>query len=245
MLILQNVRIPHINFFSRFSTVDSGTGLFTKPKNPALAYGTMTFIRSNIVRQSHKVLAKAATVAVRYCSVRRQFSDRDAPKMDERRPAENQVIDYRTVQARIFPVMVAAIAFQFTGLALYREYLQTMDRIREGDVSTLNEIHGERKTLAPPIAPAQLGVFKQVVDAALRSHTASSSGLKCYVTIFAAESIEACRRACGGHGFSMASGLVQQYQDYLPQVTWEGVSICFFLSFIQISSRLAADSLPP
>lgn len=67
------------------------------------------------------------------------------------------------------------------------------------------------------------------------SSIASSSGLKCYVTIFAAESIEACRRACGGHGFSMASGLVQQYADYLPQVTWEGVCpLKFFLYRCQI-----------
>lgn len=115
LLILENVRVPHNYFFARFSTVDSATGLFNRPANPALAYGTMTYVRSNIVRQSHKILAKAVTVAVRYCAIRRQFSDRDAPKMDMRKPAENQVLDYRTVQNRIFPVMVEAIAFQFTG----------------------------------------------------------------------------------------------------------------------------------
>ncbi|CAO3687623.1 unnamed protein product [Rhizopus stolonifer] len=31
-----------------------------------------------------------------------------------------------------------------------------------------------------------------------------------------------CRRACGGHGYSLFSGLGQFYQDYLPNATWEG-----------------------
>jgi acyl-CoA oxidase len=35
----------------------------------------------------------------------------------------------------------------------------------------------------------------------------------------AIESIEDCRRACGGHGYSNFSGLGQFYQDYLPNVT--------------------------
>jgi len=53
---------------------------------------------------------------------------------------------------------------------------------------------------------------------------ASSSGLKSLCTIMAAHAIEECRRACGGHGFSQASGLGALYADYLPQVTWEGDS---------------------
>ena len=37
----------------------------------------------------------------------------------------------------------------------------------------------------------------------------------------AADGIELARRACGGHGFSMFSGLVHFYQDYrIP----EGIS---------------------
>jgi hypothetical protein len=47
---------------------------------------------------------------------------------------------------------------------------------------------------------------------------ASSSGLKSLCTIFTADAIEQCRRACGGHGFSSASGLGSQYQDFLPCV---------------------------
>lgn len=53
---------------------------------------------------------------------------------------------------------------------------------------------------------------------------ASSSGLKSLCTIMASGAIEECRRACGGHGYSLAGGLASFGQDYLPQVTWEGDS---------------------
>ena len=43
---------------------------------------------------------------------------------------------------------------------------------------------------------------------------ASSTGLKSLTSSMAAEAIELARRACGGHGFSMFSGLVHFYQDY-------------------------------
>jgi hypothetical protein len=45
-----------------------------------------------------------------------------------------------------------------------------------------------------------------------------SSSLKSHSTITAAAAIEECRRACGGHGYSIASGLVDAYSNYLPQV---------------------------
>ena len=84
------------------------------------------------------------------------------------------------VQYRIFPVIVTALAFHFTGVEMYRSYLANQQKLAKGDFSTLNETH------------------------------ASSSGLKCYVTITAGEAIETCRRACGGHGFSLAAGLGSQ-----------------------------------
>lgn len=124
-VIFDNVRIPHINMMARFSRINADTGLYEKPKSAALAYGTMTYIRAGIVRQAGIVLASAATIAVRYCSIRRQFVDRDAPASDEQKPAETQVIkcgghargasltprSYSSVQHRIFPAFCQALAF--------------------------------------------------------------------------------------------------------------------------------------
>lgn len=166
------------------------------------------------------VLARSATVAIRYCSVRRQFADRDAPFTDDgRKPSETQVINYQLVQARIFPPLVQAFAchysmfldpwkaFTFLGLTsdrlltagrdMFRLYSLNQTAMEDGDFTLLADVH------------------------------ASSSGLKSLCTIMASNAIEECRRACGGHGFSLAGGLASFYADYLPQVTWYVPSLGF------------------
>ncbi|GAA5866348.1 hypothetical protein JCM1840_004092 [Sporobolomyces johnsonii] len=194
-LLLDNVEIPHVNFLAAYAQVDRDSGKFTRPPNEKLSYGTMTYIRANIVQQARMVLARSATVAIRYCSVRRQFADRDAPFTDDgRKPAETQVINYQLVQARIFPPLVQAFACHFTGKEMFRLYSLNQTAMEDGDFTLLADVH------------------------------ASSSGLKSLCTIMASGAIEECRRACGGHGFSLAGGLASFYSDYLPQVTWEGDS---------------------
>jgi acyl-CoA oxidase len=79
MILFDKVRIPHNHLLSRFSRVDPHSGQYIKPDNAKLAYGTMTYIRAGIVQQARMVLARSATVAVRYCAIRRQFADKDAP----------------------------------------------------------------------------------------------------------------------------------------------------------------------
>lgn len=50
----------------------SADGTFTKPANPKLLYGTMSFVRASIVLNSFWNLSKAMTIAIRYSAVRRQ-----------------------------------------------------------------------------------------------------------------------------------------------------------------------------
>ncbi|PWN49908.1 putative acyl-CoA oxidase [Violaceomyces palustris] len=193
-MLFDHVRVPHFNQLSRFAKVDPETGKYTPPANSALTYGTMTYVRAGIVRGARTVLMRSVTVAVRYCAIRRQFADRDAPKFEGSKPIETQVLDYTMVQARILPILAKAYAFHYTSKYMYELYESCMEGINRGDLSLLAETH------------------------------ASSSGLKALCTIEAAEAIETCRRACGGHGFSAASGLPNFYNDYLPNVTWEGDS---------------------
>ncbi|MBW0520497.1 hypothetical protein O181_060212 [Austropuccinia psidii MF-1] len=194
MILFENVRIPHNHLLARFSRVNPETGEYIKPQNAKLAYGTMTFIRAGIVKQAREVLARASIVAIRYCAIRRQFADKDAPVMDSKKPAENPVLDYQMVQYRIFPILAQAFACHYTGVEMFRLYDESQRNMSQGDFSLLADVH------------------------------ASSSGLKSICTIMAAQAIEECRRACGGHGFSQASGLGALYADYLPTVTWEGDS---------------------
>jgi len=204
MILFDKVRIPHNHLLARFSRIDPQSGQYIKPDNAKLAYGTMTYIRAGIVQQARMVLARSAIVAIRYCSIRRQFADKDAPVLDGKKPAENPVLDYQMVQYRVFPILAQAFACHYTGLEMFRLYNESQKNMNEGDFSLLADVH------------------------------ASSSGLKSLCTIMAAHAIEECRRACGGHGFSQASGLGALYADYLPQVTWEGRPS--FLSFLKKSS---------
>ncbi|KAL9130794.1 MAG: hypothetical protein Q9217_001097 [Psora testacea] len=71
-----------------------------------------------------------------------------------------------------------------------------------------------------------IGLYKASRGAAsnekLSDLHATSCGLKALASTLAAEGLETCRRACGGHGYSSFSGLGSWYADYLPATTWEG-----------------------
>jgi acyl-CoA oxidase len=51
---------------------------------------------------------------------------------------------------------------------------------------------------------------------------ASTSSLKSFTTTVTADGIEDCRKACGGHGFLMCSGLPELLTTYLQSPTVEG-----------------------
>lgn len=95
-------------------------------------------------------------------------------------------------QYRLLPTIATAYACFFTGREMLRLYDLNQQEMQKGNFNLLADLH------------------------------ASSSGLKSLTTTMAVEAIEDCRRACGGHGYSMFSGLGLFYQDYLPNVTWEG-----------------------
>jgi len=54
-------------------------------------------------------------------------------------------------------------------------------------------------------------------------------GMKAFATEMAASYIEMCRRSCGGHGYSHASGIPKLYLQCLPQSTYEGDNTVLYL----------------
>jgi acyl-CoA oxidase len=52
-----------------------------------------------------------------------------------------QVIDYKTQQARLFPLLASAYAFRFVGEWLKWLYTDVMKRLQANDFSTLPEAH--------------------------------------------------------------------------------------------------------
>ncbi|KAJ9639791.1 uncharacterized protein PV06_10877 [Exophiala oligosperma] len=206
-LLLKNVKIPHINMLARFSRIDPNTNKYIRPSNPSLVYGTLTWVRSNIVLQSGSTLARGVTIATRYCAVRRQFQDRDAPANE---PGENQVLNYTMVQVRLLPLLAATYALHFTGKGMIGLYEENQKRMN-GNVGKLSDANR-----AP--GPEELNPGTDL----LADLHATSCALKALASTTAAEGLEVCRRACGGHGYSSFSGIGSWYADYLPTVTWEG-----------------------
>jgi acyl-CoA oxidase len=205
-LLFKNVKVPHVNMLARFSGVDPQTNKYVRPSNPSLVYGTLTYIRSNIVLQAGSTLARGVTIATRYCAVRRQFQDRDVHE-----PGENQVLNYTMVQIRLLPLLAATYALHFTGKSMINLYQENQKRMSAGDAGKLSD-----SNRGP--GPEELNPGTDLL-ADLHS---TSCALKAYGSTTAAEGLEVCRRACGGHGYSSFSGIGSWYADYLPTVTWEG-----------------------
>ncbi|GIK03877.1 fatty-acyl coenzyme A oxidase [Aspergillus viridinutans] len=203
-LLFNKVKIPHINMLARFSRVDKETNKYMRPASPALVFGTMTWVRSNIVLQAGSVLARGVTIATRYCAVRRQFQDRDA-KADA---GETQVLNYKMVQIRLLPLLAAMYALHFTGRGMMRLYEENQNK------RAVAEAGQDKRGAAPEALRAGSDLLADL--------HATSCGLKALASTTAGEGLEICRRACGGHGYSSYSGIGPYYSDYLPTLTWEG-----------------------
>lgn len=188
-MLFDHHRVPKSAMLSRYAEVSDEVGTFTRRGHPAVVYGSLTFVRGQIIMHARLVLARAVTVAVRYCSIRRQFSDRDAKARDA---PEMKVLDYPTVQIRILPLLATTFALHYTGEYFYKLYHESRSTIEKGDFGPLAELHS------------------------------ASSGLKSLCTTLAADGIETCRRAMGGHGFGGGSGLIGLNSDYLSKPTVEG-----------------------
>ncbi|ETS85063.1 hypothetical protein PFICI_03088 [Pestalotiopsis fici W106-1] len=208
-LLLNQVKVPHVNMLARFSHIDPETGKYKRPSNPNLVYGTLTFIRSSIVLQSGATLARGVTIATRYCAVRRQFQDLDAKGSDV---GENPVLNYTMVQVRLLPLLAATYALHFTGRNMIQMYQENQKRMAAGrDAAKLSDANRRP-------GPEELNPGTDL----LADLHATSCALKAYGSTVAGEGLEVCRRACGGHGYSSFSGIGTWYADYLPTLTWEG-----------------------
>ncbi|KAG0650551.1 Peroxisomal acyl-coenzyme A oxidase 1 [Hyphodiscus hymeniophilus] len=112
--------------------------------------------------------------------------------VDQNIGQEIPVLDYPTVQIRILPLLATTFALHYGAKAMGELYFRTREQVNVGDFAALADLHS------------------------------TSSGLKSLCTGLAADGIETCRRALGGHGYGGGSGLVQLSHDYLAKPTVEG-----------------------
>ncbi|XP_058021928.1 peroxisomal acyl-coenzyme A oxidase 1 isoform X2 [Ahaetulla prasina] len=132
-LKMDNFRIPRENMLMKHAKVEPD-GTYVKPLNAKLTYGTMVFIRSFIVGDAARSLARACTIAIRYSAVRHQ---------SELKPGEPepQILDYQTQQYKLFPLLATAYAFHFVGAYMKDTYRRITGNIQDGDLSELPELH--------------------------------------------------------------------------------------------------------
>ncbi|KAF3402953.1 Peroxisomal acyl-coenzyme A oxidase 1 [Talaromyces pinophilus] len=142
-----------------------------------------------------RIVSHAKLVLARAITVAVRYSviRRQFPDRDSSGGPELQILDYPTVQIRILPLVATTFALHYAGAAMQQVYDSARENIEQRqDFSDLAHMHS------------------------------MSSGLKSLCTTLAADGIEVCRRALGGHGFGGGSGLVQLNNDYLSKPTVEG-----------------------
>ncbi|GMH09557.1 hypothetical protein Nepgr_011398 [Nepenthes gracilis] len=190
-LRFDHVRIPRDQMLMRVKQVTREGKVVQSDVPWQLLYGTMVYVRQTIVADASCALSRAVCIATRYSAVRRQFGSQNGH--------ETQVIDYRTQQSRLFPLLASAYAFRFVGEWLKWLYMDVTQRLQARDFSTLPEAH------------------------------ACTAGLKSLTTSVTADAIEECRKLCGGHGYLCSSGLPELFAVYVPACTYEGDNIVLLL----------------
>lgn len=189
-----NVRIPRSYMLQKHTKV-SRQGVVKEPKLQQLTYGALLQGRVSMVVDSGNVSKKALTIAIRYAAVRRQFAGAHSNGI------ETKLLDYPIHQRRLMPLLAQTFAMLFTGTEMTLMYTALMERlevVRNSDDDV-----------------------DEVMESLKETH-ATSAGLKAFCTWNCLATIEACRQACGGHGYSAYAGLASMYQDFAVQCTWEG-----------------------
>ncbi|KAH9929407.1 acyl-CoA oxidase [Fomitopsis serialis] len=127
------VRIPGENMLSEYSQVTED-GRYIRPPHAKLSYAGMMVVRSLLVGKGAWVMAKAATVSIRYCMVRRQ-GNRGADGL------ERQVITYPGVYYRLLPILSHAYIFVILGRSLLVQMEVMSKQLAVGNVSMVSEMH--------------------------------------------------------------------------------------------------------
>ncbi|KAJ3302637.1 fatty-acyl coenzyme A oxidase [Kappamyces sp. JEL0829] len=187
------VRVPRSHMLMKHSKV-LRDGTYIEPPLAQLAFGALINGRVSMVGDSGNISKKALTIAIRYAAIRRQFGGNSSEP-------ETKLLDYVIHQHRLMPLLAQAFAMHFTGkevTAMYDDLMLRLDSLKQGDKDT------------------------QLVLDSLKELHGTSAGLKAFCTWGALNTIDQCRQALGGHGYSAYAGLASLYADWAVQCSWEG-----------------------
>ncbi|EKM52427.1 uncharacterized protein PHACADRAFT_260805 [Phanerochaete carnosa HHB-10118-sp] len=131
--VFDHVRIPRYYMLSKFAQVTED-GHYRQPPHSKISYGGMLYIRSTMVTGGGWTAAKAATIAIRYATVRRQGSG--TPQ-----GLEEQIINYPAVYNRLLPVLSRAYVLLLLGRHLEKAFSAMNEGLARGDTSLLADMH--------------------------------------------------------------------------------------------------------
>uniref|UniRef100_H2ZFH4 Acyl-coenzyme A oxidase n=1 Tax=Ciona savignyi TaxID=51511 RepID=H2ZFH4_CIOSA len=124
---------------------------------------------------------------------------------------EIPIMDYVTQQNKVIPRIALAYALDFTIMEVRHRYVQFLADVTRGDLSNMAEMH------------------------------AISSGIKANASERTVAGVETLRRACGGHGYSMASGLPYLLLSVTGSCTYEGENTVLYLQVARYLIKTAAN----
>ncbi|XP_063973810.1 peroxisomal acyl-coenzyme A oxidase 3-like isoform X2 [Diachasmimorpha longicaudata] len=196
-IIFNNYRIPKDNLLNRTGDVTDEGEYQTFFSDPQRIIGAvlenLSTARIGITGESVNNIGMASTIAIRYASVRRQFTSSSQGE----EPVETPIIEYELHQWRIFPYMAAAVVTRAFMTEFSSEFFSNVEKsLSSEEIPNIREIVGELHAMISAIKP-------------LLTWTAKAA-------------ISECREACGGHGYHKGAKLGDMAIDHEPTVTYEG-----------------------
>ncbi|KAL0409356.1 UNVERIFIED_CONTAM: Peroxisomal acyl-coenzyme A oxidase 1 [Sesamum radiatum] len=172
-----------------------------------LVYGTMVYVRQTIVVDASSALSKAVCIATRYSAVRRQFGSQNGGP-------ETQVIDYKTQQSRLFPLLASAYAFRFVGEWLKWLYTD----VTQSFVPMVAFVSMSLTLVSIDNVNASIDAFVYELNLNVESYVevVCSSGLPELFAVYVP--------ACTYEGDNIVLLLQVSHEDCLPAWNWETAS---------------------
>ncbi|KAJ7317100.1 hypothetical protein JRQ81_003262 [Phrynocephalus forsythii] len=164
--------------------------------------------------------AEVVPLLMKACTIAIRYSA--VRRQSELKPGdpESKILDYQTQQQKLLPQLATAYAFFFVGEYLLEIFNKGYRETKEGIFDMLPELH------------------------------ALTSGIKVIATDYSSLGAEVCRKACGGHGYSLLSGLPFLCTRVLASCTYEGENTVLLLQTARflikcLGAATSGKPLPP
>ena len=113
----------------------SREGEFELRGDPRVLYSVMMAIRMQIIWSAGIMTLAATQIAVRYCSVRRQFATVEGSDIERR------VIDYQTTKFKLTKLLARGIVQAITGNWIVQQYDAMMQEVERKVFTRLDQNH--------------------------------------------------------------------------------------------------------